>query len=88
MNLLAYIRKRLLMLVLVLLGLSIITFTMINLTPVDPVILWGGEKASPEVLEKVRQDYGLDQPVVVQYFHYIYGQYLPGEFRRLSFYKA
>ncbi|HIU33926.1 MAG TPA: ABC transporter permease [Candidatus Pullichristensenella excrementigallinarum] len=71
MNLLAYIRKRLLMLVLVLLGLSIITFTMINLTPVDPVILWGGEKASPEVLEKVRQDYGLDQPVVVQYFHYM-----------------
>ena len=71
MNLWGYIRKRLLMLVLVLLGLSIITFGMINLTPVDPVVMWGGEKASDEVREKIRAEYGLDQPVVVQYVRYM-----------------
>lgn len=71
MNLLAYIRKRLLLLFIVLLGLSIITFVMINLTPVDPVIMWGGEKASAEVIEKIRTEYGLDQPIFVQYVRYI-----------------
>lgn len=79
MNVFAYVRKRLLMLVLVLFGLSLITFLMVNLTPVDPVIMWGGEKASPEVLEKVRAEFGLDQPIWVQYIRYI-GNVLKGNF--------
>lgn len=71
MSLFSYIRKRLLLLVFVLIGLSIITFVMIKLTPVDPVVMWGGQKVSDEVTEKVRADFGLDKPLVVQYFSYI-----------------
>lgn len=71
MNLFAYIRKRLFLLIFVLIGLSIITFSMIKLAPVDSVVMWGGEKASEEVKEKIRIELGLDKPVVVQYFTYI-----------------
>ncbi len=59
------------LLVFVLIGLSIITFAMTKFSPVDPVIMWGGEKASPEVIEKVREDMGLNKPLIVQYFSYI-----------------
>lgn len=59
------------LLVFVLIGLSIITFAMTKFSPVDPVIMWGGEKASPEVIEKVREDMGLNKPFIVQYFSYI-----------------
>jgi peptide/nickel transport system permease protein len=44
---------------------------MIKLTPVDPVIMWGGEKASPELIQRVRAEFGLDKPFVIQYINYI-----------------
>jgi peptide/nickel transport system permease protein len=44
---------------------------MVNLTPVDPAIMWGGEKSTKEQIEKIRTEYGLDQPLTIQYFKYI-----------------
>jgi len=70
-NVLGYIRRRMMLFVLVLFGLSIITFTMVHLMPVDPVIMWGGEKASPELIARVRAEYGLDKPLDIQYISYI-----------------
>ncbi len=63
-----YITKRLLMLIPVLLGTSIIVFSLIHLTPGDPARTIAGEHASAETIQKIREKYGLDKPLYVQYF--------------------
>ncbi len=63
-----YITKRLLMLIPVLLGTSIIVFSLIHLTPGDPARTIAGEHASEETIQKIREKYGLDKPLYVQYF--------------------
>ena len=55
----------------VLLGVSIITFTLMAATPGDPVRLLVGDRASAETIAAVRDRYGLDEPVLVQYFTYL-----------------
>ena len=55
----------------VLLGISIITFVLIHAIPGDPVRTILGPKATPEVIERVRAQYGLDQPVIVQYLRFL-----------------
>ena len=62
-----YIAKRLLMLVPVLLGVSIIAFSLIHLAPGDPARTMLGERASQEQLNAIREKYGLDKPLYVQY---------------------
>ena len=71
MNVLAYIRRRLFFLILVLFGLSIITFTLTKIVPVDPTVIWSGDRASKEVIQKIRIDFGLDKPVPMQYYLYV-----------------
>ena len=63
-----YITKRLLMLIPVLLGTSIIVFSLIHLTPGDPARTIAGEHASEETIQKIREKYGLDKPLYIQYF--------------------
>ena len=65
--------RRLFFLVFVLLALSIITFTLMRLVPSDPARNIAGPRASPEAVQKIREDYGLDDPVVNQYINYITG---------------
>jgi peptide/nickel transport system permease protein len=65
--------RRLLFLVLVLFGLSVITFTLSHIVPNDPARLIAGPRASPSAVTKVRHEYGLDQPLVVQYVDYVRG---------------
>jgi peptide/nickel transport system permease protein len=58
----------------VLWGAATLTFVTINITGGDPAIaILGGPDALPtqEVLERVRSEYGLDQPLIVQYGHYL-----------------
>jgi peptide/nickel transport system permease protein len=62
-----YIIKRLAMLVPVLLGVSIIAFSLIHLAPGDPARTMLGERATQEQLNEIREKYGLDKPVYVQY---------------------
>ena len=54
-----------------LIGISLITFVLMQLTPGDPVRLMLGPKASEEAIATVRERYGLDQPVIVQYLYYL-----------------
>ena len=68
---LRYIAKRLGYLVLVLLGVSFIVFTLLQLTPGDPVRMMLGESATPEAREALRQELGLDDPFLVQYVNYV-----------------
>ena len=64
---LAYIIRRILIMIPTLLGVSIIVFFMLHLTPGDPAELLMGERASEEALQDIREHLGLNKPVYVQY---------------------
>lgn len=65
-------------LVFVLAGVSVITFTLIQLVPVDPAVAALGQNARDEQIEAFRQRYGLDRPPLEQYFTYV-GRLLQGD---------
>lgn len=77
---LAYIFRRLLLLVPVLLGVSIVVFTLVRLIPGDPASIAIGvdQRISAEQRERVRKSYGLDQPMPVQYVKWM-GHVLRGD---------
>jgi len=64
---LAYIIRRILLLIPTLLGISIIIFLMMHITPGDPAELLLGERATEPALEAMRQHLGLNEPLYVQY---------------------
>ena len=66
-----YIARRLLALPLVLLGVSVLVFLALHLAPGDPAQIMLGEVAPREQLERLRQELGLDQPLVVQYVRWL-----------------
>jgi peptide/nickel transport system permease protein len=67
----SYIIRRLLQLVLVLFGVTLITFSMLKLVPGDPAVALAGKGATPERIAYVRHERGLDRPFYVQYYKYI-----------------
>jgi len=64
----------------VVIGISIFIFAVMQFSPGDPVRMMLGERASVEDVEQMRQELGLDKPKVVQYFHYMGGVVLKGDF--------
>jgi peptide/nickel transport system permease protein len=76
-----YIIKRLLMLIPVLLGASILVFSLIHLAPGDPARTMAGEHASIQTIERIREKYGLDKPLITQYWIWL-KQALQGDFGR------
>ena len=64
---LAYIIRRIFILVPTLLGVSLIVFFMLRLTPGDPAELMLGERATEESLHQVREHLGLNEPLHIQY---------------------
>ncbi len=70
---LAYLVRRLLQTALILLGVSFITFALLYLLPADPVRQIAGRSATPETVENIRRQLGLDQPFIVQYWRYLSG---------------
>jgi peptide/nickel transport system permease protein len=73
-----YIFRRLIGLVIVLLGVSVITFSLAQLVPIDPAATALGSNAREEQIAAYRAELGLDRPAVVQYFSYI-GRVLQGD---------
>lgn len=71
MNKLKLLVQRLWQIVPVLLGVSIIVFLLAHFIPGDPVRLMLGPRAPQDVIDKVRDQYGLNQPIINQYFIYI-----------------
>jgi peptide/nickel transport system permease protein len=69
--LLSYVVRRLLVAVPVLFFVSIIVFSLIHLLPGDPAISMLGEEARPELIQALRKDLGLDQPLYQQYFSWL-----------------
>jgi peptide/nickel transport system permease protein len=70
-NTIRFIALRLLQSVPVLLGVSIITFVLMVATPGDPIRLLVGDHASAEMVAATRDRYGLDDPILMQYFTYL-----------------
>lgn len=73
-----FVFQRPLQLLPVLIGVSLITFFLLQAVPGDPVRTLLGEKATEEVVASIRARYGLDKPVFAQYFHYM-GNLLTGD---------
>ncbi|MBN9070341.1 MAG: ABC transporter permease [Rhizobiales bacterium] len=68
----AYLGRRIVQSVLILLGISIITFALLYLLPADPVRQIAGRSATPATVESIRRQLGLDQPFLVQYGRYLW----------------
>jgi peptide/nickel transport system permease protein len=73
MNLLTYLIRRMFGIIAVLVGVSIITFSISHLVPADPVLAALGDKATPDQIEAFRHQYGLDRPLPEQYVIYANG---------------
>jgi len=66
-----YIVRRLLWTVVVLIGVSILTFSIIFLVPNDPGLTIAGPRASKEVRAQIEEELGLNEPLHIQYFMYM-----------------
>ena len=74
-----YILKRLLMMIPVMLGVIIIVFVIMQMTPGDPARQILGDTATVEEVEALREEMGLNDPLVVQCFNYIKNLILHGD---------
>jgi peptide/nickel transport system permease protein len=78
----AYIRNKLLSTVIVLFGVSLLSFLVLHLVPGDPVQVMSGQSgASASDMEKLRHQLGLDNPIYVQYVDFV-GNALQGDLGR------
>jgi peptide/nickel transport system permease protein len=68
--------RRMLQLILLLIGISFLVFMSMHIAPGDPASIIGGPTASESDLEAIREDLGLNDPVLVQY-----GRYMAGVFQ-------
>jgi len=74
-----YILKRLLSLIPVMLGVSLIIFTMMYFTPGDPARIMLGEAAPEEQVQQLRDEMGLNDPFFIQYGNWLRGIVLEGD---------
>ena len=77
---LKYIVKRILYLIPILIGVSIIIFALKTFTPGDPARQILGNSATEEQVQEKREELGLNDPVYVQYFNYVKNIVLHGDF--------
>jgi len=68
-----YIIKRLLQTIIVLVGVTLVTFIMLNVAPGDPVYNMLQKRATPEMVAAVRHQLGLDVPLPQQYLNFVGG---------------
>jgi len=66
-----YILKRIVAMIPVLIGVTLIVYFILSLAPGDPVRAMLGEQSTPEAYEEMREALGLNDPVIVQWGRYI-----------------
>jgi peptide/nickel transport system permease protein len=66
-----YILKRVLLFIPTLLGITLITFILMQSLPGDPVLGMAGERANPETLARIRAELGQNRPLPLQYIGYL-----------------
>jgi peptide/nickel transport system permease protein len=74
-----FIIRRLLQLIPLLIGVSLISFFVMHLAPGDPTALFTDPNIDPADLARIRANWGLDKPIIVQYFYWL-GNALRGNF--------
>lgn len=70
---LRFIVRRLLLLIPVVIGVSIVSFSIMHMIPGDPARIIAGEGATAEDIMSIRIKYGLDRPLIEQYFRFMKG---------------
>lgn len=70
-NMIKYIFKRILNMIPVILGVTLLVFLIMDLAPGDPVLLILGDNATEEARVAKTAELGLDRPLVVRYFNYV-----------------
>ena len=66
-----YILRRLLIMIPVLIGLTIVVFLLVNVLPGDTARIIAGDYADEATVQSIREAYGLDKPIHIQYINYI-----------------
>ena len=82
----SFLVKRILSTIPVMLIVAVLVFMMLRLTPGDPAAIIAGDAASPENIAKIRQSFGLDRPLVVQ-FGIWFGNLLSGNLGESYYFK-
>src|SRR4051812_7839760 len=73
----AYIVRRLIWVIFLLFVVTLVTFIVFTVLPAaDPAVLRAGRQPSPELVAAIREQFGLSDPKIVQFFRYL-GQILP-----------
>ncbi len=67
----SHVFKRLISIVPLLIGISLISFFVMHLAPGDPTALFADPSVDPGELLRIRQNWGLDRPVYIQYFYWV-----------------
>lgn len=76
-----YILRRLLTMIPVLIGLTMVVFLLVNVLPGDTARIIAGDYADEATVESIREAYGLDKPIHIQYINFM-GNLLKGDFGR------
>lgn len=82
-----YLARRLLQIVPVLVGISIVVFLLVRLIPGDPARAMLGTRATPELIARLHSQFGLDKPIWGQYLDFV-GSVLHGNFGLSFFYQT
>src|SRR5437588_307773 len=69
----AYIRRRLILMAFVLFGVSIVIFSMVRILPGDPAFLILGDRATDQKAAELREQLGLNRPILEQYWNFVSG---------------
>jgi peptide/nickel transport system permease protein len=69
----AYLIRRVLQSLLILVGITFVTFVLLYVLPADPVRQIAGRSATAQTVQNIREQLGLDQPFIVQYWRYLSG---------------
>jgi peptide/nickel transport system permease protein len=85
-----YIMRRLIQAVFILIIVTLLVFFVMRLLPGDPIIIYVAQSAQleampPEMVDELRHKYGLDQPIIIQYFNWV-GNIFQGDFGESIFY--
>ncbi|AUJ25232.1 MULTISPECIES: ABC transporter permease [Virgibacillus] len=66
-----FIVRRLLQLIPVLIGVTILVFSLMHLSPGNPAHIIAGESAPPDTVEQIEERLGLNDPILIQYFNFV-----------------
>jgi peptide/nickel transport system permease protein len=73
LRMLTFLAKRLVQLVPTLFFVSVMIFSLLQLLPGDPALALAGEERDPDVIEQIRKQYHLDEPLPLQYVYWVSG---------------